>query len=253
MRGRVLKEQGGFTLPEMMVTILVMVVVLFALFNIFDASVRVFSLGNDKVEAVENARLGLEKMEREIRAAYPVKGPTGVPRYRFFSADGSDGVAVLPPQASPTSTQITFGNELGASGSGDQAIRCPAAGTCEYITYKLTGTPATPGGTPPSCSSSTAPCTLRRVNAASSAGAGEPVVEFVRPPIPGDANRYGLRFRYFNSSGTELASGSPQADIARVEVALQIEVDKNPNDGQPGRTQNLLTEINLRNPGTVQP
>ena len=55
----------------MMVTMLLMTIVLFALYNIFDASIRVFSFGNDKVEAVENAQLGLEKMERELRDAYP--------------------------------------------------------------------------------------------------------------------------------------------------------------------------------------
>jgi prepilin-type N-terminal cleavage/methylation domain-containing protein len=66
-----LREEGGFTLPEMLVTIMIMIAVLFALYSIFDMGMRVFSFGNDKVEAVENARLGLEKMERELRDAYP--------------------------------------------------------------------------------------------------------------------------------------------------------------------------------------
>ena len=48
-----------------------MLTVLFALYSIFDMSLRVFGFGSDKVEAVENARLGLEKMERELRGAYP--------------------------------------------------------------------------------------------------------------------------------------------------------------------------------------
>ncbi len=92
MSKRLLKEQDGFTLPEMMVTMAIMMVVLFALYSIFDTSIRVFSLANDKVEAVENARLGSQKMEREIRAAFPVNGPTstGTNRYRFFNADGTN-------------------------------------------------------------------------------------------------------------------------------------------------------------------
>ena len=69
VKERFLKEERGFTLTEMMVTIMIMIVVFFALYSIFDMSLRVFSFGNNKVEAVENARLGLEKMEREIRAA----------------------------------------------------------------------------------------------------------------------------------------------------------------------------------------
>ena len=72
VRERFLKDERGFTLTEMMVTIMIMMVVFFALYSIFDMSLRVFSFGNNKVEAVESARVGMEKMEREIRAAYPV-------------------------------------------------------------------------------------------------------------------------------------------------------------------------------------
>ena len=52
-RERLVREEGGFTLTEMMVTIVIMIVVLFALYSIFDMSIRVFSFGNDKIEAME--------------------------------------------------------------------------------------------------------------------------------------------------------------------------------------------------------
>ena len=68
---RFLREEDGFTLSEVLVTMILMTLVMFALYAIFDMSIRVFSFGNDKVEAAENARIGLAKMEREIRAAYP--------------------------------------------------------------------------------------------------------------------------------------------------------------------------------------
>ena len=68
---RSLRDESGFTLPELLVTITIMVTVLFALYSIFDTSVRIFRYGSDQLKAVENARLGLERMEREIRAAYP--------------------------------------------------------------------------------------------------------------------------------------------------------------------------------------
>lgn len=74
----VLREESGFTVPEVLVVATMMVVVLFALYSIFNASIRVLSFANDnKVEAMENTRLGLEKMEREIRAAYPYDKPAG--------------------------------------------------------------------------------------------------------------------------------------------------------------------------------
>jgi prepilin-type N-terminal cleavage/methylation domain-containing protein len=237
---RFLDEEGGFTFPEMLVTTMIMLVVMFALYSIFDMSLRIYAIGNDKVEATQNARLGLERMEREIRAAYQVNGrdSTGTQRYRFFNANGTTSA---PPSAWPTSTQITIGNESDAAGASLDKITCPgtAGTTCEYITYKLTDDTSAAACT-------VAPCTLRRVNAASStATAGDPVVEFVRPPVAGDASRYGLRFRYFKADGTEINPASPgtatQANIARVEIALQIEVDDS--------TQELVTDVELRNGG----
>ena len=116
MRGNLLREEGGFTLPELMVTVVMMLTVLFALYSIFDMSIRVFSFGNDKVEAVENARLGLEKMERELRGAYPY--------------DKAGGEEVLFPSFGPNpSRTITFGNDL----NGNRMVDVPA----EQVTYAL--------------------------------------------------------------------------------------------------------------------
>ena len=187
-RVRCLKEESGFTLVEMMVTIMIMMIVLFALYSIFDMSIRVFTFANDKVEATENARLGLEKMEREIRAAYPVDRSVTNKRYLFFSANGA---TYDPPEVMPTATQITFGNELGVNGDGK--ITCPnPEENCEYITYKLQGT------------------TLRRVNAASSSGSGAPVVDFVQ----------NVQFSYLENDGVTVATD--QKDIAIVRIELTI-------------------------------
>ena len=120
MRERLLREESGFTLAEAMVTIMIMIAVMFALYSIFEMSLRVFSFGNDKTEAVENARLGLERMEREVRAAYPYDKPNG-------------NNTLL---TSWTSNSITFGNDL----NGDRKI----GSATEQITYGLSGgSPAT--------------------------------------------------------------------------------------------------------------
>jgi prepilin-type N-terminal cleavage/methylation domain-containing protein len=52
------RDERGFTLVEALVAMLVMVAVMFALYAIFDAGVRVLRFGNDKTEAVESARIG---------------------------------------------------------------------------------------------------------------------------------------------------------------------------------------------------
>lgn len=137
---RLLNEEGGFTLPEMLVTMMIMITVLFALYSIFDMSIRVFSFGNDKVEAVENARLGLERMEREIRDAYP-----------YNKAGGNTTLL-----SSFTPNSITFGNDT----NGDRKITAPG----EEITYRLSGS---------------APYSLLRANP-SSDSTPDPVVEYVK-------------------------------------------------------------------------
>ncbi len=83
-----------------------MVTVLFAAYAIFDMTVRVLDLGGERLEASANARLGLERMAREIRAAYP-------------NDDG--GLVVAGDEDS-----ITFANR-------------PGSGPAEEITYDLSG------------------------------------------------------------------------------------------------------------------
>lgn len=213
---RLIREQAGFTLVEMMVTMMVMIVVLFALYNIFDSSVRVFSFGNNKVEAVENARLGLEKMEREVRAAYPVNKAGGDPQ-------------VL---SSWTAKRVTFGNDL----DGNGRIECVSGGTpCERITYDVYQ-PA--GGST---------YALGRANSVS--GGMEPVVEFIDYT---DTNNTGLSFKYYEKNGTtEIVPGSgDESKIAVVQVELKVKKEGASQDA----TQVLATDIALRNRvGSIAP
>lgn len=238
-RERFLREEKGFTLVEMMITTLIMIVVLYALYNIFDMSVRVFSFGNNKVEAVESARVGMEKMEREIRAAYPVNNDDPN-TYLFFDANGNTNISPspAPPAAMPTATQITFGNNLGAPvgepGGADGVITCGSP--CEYITYKLTDDASNTECT-------VAPCSLRRVNAADSAGWGDPVVENVIPNDADPSTPNGLTFTYLKSDGNPVTSGN-QGDISMVLITLNVQVNK--GVFRSG-TQSLTTVVDLRN------
>ncbi len=234
IRERFLKEEGGFTLVEMITTTVLMVVVLSALYSVSAMSLRVFTVGNDKVEAVESARVGMEKMEREIRAAYPVSSSSST---LFFNANGS---ASNPPQLMPTQngSQITFGNNLGAPvgdpGGADEVITCGAP--CEYITYKLTEGTGDDTSNTPCTAASPPPCTLRRVNAASSGALGAPAVENVAPG--------GLTFEYLNSNATPVTSGN-EGDIRMVRITLVVSVDR--HIGVEPVTQTLTTIVDLRN------
>jgi hypothetical protein len=214
-----LREESGFTLPETLITIMMMLTVMFALYSIFDMSIRVFGFGNDKVEAVENARLGLDKMARELRAAYPpdkVNGNTNL----FWSA-GAPGTALVSPP--PETGPITFGNDL----NGNRRIYDSATSALdpgEEITYSLSGT------------------TLMRN--------GEPVAENVQD-VDGDSKA--LTLTYFGANGSQFdANGNPvnpvtgaAANIRVVHIKLEVKVNSNASRGPV--TQILRTDVALRN------
>lgn len=207
MREKLLRDESGFTLVELMVTIMIMITVLFALYSIFDMSIRVFSFGNDKTEAVENARLGMEKMEREIRAAYP-----------YDKTDNDEAIPstltndYLFPAGGFTSNSIKFGNDL----NGDRKVNVPA----EEIVYRLSGSE---------------PYSLLRVNPSDDV-VPDPVVEFVK------AN--GLTFEYLKSDGTTAATS--ETDIAIVRIKLEIEVKRGAQAGTQTLTTDVALR-NRRN------
>jgi type II secretory pathway component PulJ len=119
------KVETGFTLVEVLVSAMMMFGVLFALYGIFDVSVRAFGYGGDRIEAVGNARLALGRMEHEMRAAYPYDLTSDPPRrYLFLNPMDPTRPAV------PTATRIAFGNETG----GDRSIE-----GSEVIGYYLSG------------------------------------------------------------------------------------------------------------------
>lgn len=210
--GRLPKNEQGFTLAEVLVTMVMMLTVMFALYSIFDMSLRVFSYGNNKIEAVENARLGLERMEREIRAAYPVDAAND-DNHLFFTADGTS-----PPQQQemPASGQITFGNDLNGNGT----IECPDDGNCEYVTYRLDYEDST------LLQNNTA-------NGSDTSVGGDPVVEFVN-------GEDGLEFEYLKSDGTEATT---ESEIQMVRITLEI----NTGESDDPITQTLTTDVTLRN------
>lgn len=215
---KTLHGEEGFTLVEMMVTMVIMIVVLFALYSIFDTSVRVFSFGNDEVEAVENARLGLEKTSREIRVAHPYDKGAATTDTHLFDA--------------MTASRITFANDLG---TGDRIVDQAT----EEITYEARST----ANLANTCSTATmAPCTLYRTVGA---GAAQPVVEnlaYDDGGTPGTVDDVpGIRFEYLKKSGTGLVAAAGDAEVEVVRITLLIE------KGEGG--QRITTDVDMRNRG----
>ena len=210
-RMRLLMDERGFTLTEMLVTIIIMMIVFFALFSIFDMSLRVFSYANNKVEAVESARVAMEKMEREIRQAYVYNRPTDMHLFDQW-----------------TSNQIRFGNDL----DGNGIIACPNTSSpaqCEKIGYQLDGS------------------TLGRDNTSTGATNDvanlQPVAENVQNLTFTYYDRNGNEI---DPAGPEAIADpvGTEANIDRVQVSLEVSVDQ--GIGNPG-TQTLTSVIDLRN------
>jgi prepilin-type N-terminal cleavage/methylation domain-containing protein len=218
VKERFLREERGFSLPEMITTIFIMGVVFLALHSIFTMSLRVYSFGNNKVEAVESARLGLEKMEREIRQAYA------------FDRGNDNPVLLLFETWDPAA--IRFGNEL----DGNMVIECPNADQCEKIGYQVYENPAGSGNYALGRDNSSTGTTNTEANL-------QPVAEYV--DYVDEANT-GLSFEYLGSECPPAPEGCEAEDqIERVRIELRIRVDKGLNDA----TQILTTDVALRNRG----
>lgn len=113
-------REGGFTLPEALVAMAMTAAVLLALYAVFDASVRVFGAARANADAAQAARIGLARMEREIRAAYP--------------RDKAGGDATLLTNFGEG--RLDFGNDL----NGNRKTVDPATGLAEPgegISYTL--------------------------------------------------------------------------------------------------------------------
>lgn len=191
---RLASGEQGFTLAEMLVTIVIMMAVFLALHSIFDMSIRVFSFGNDKLEAIQNARLGMDRMERELRGAYPVDKPGGE-GHLFFDPTNPQEPALPPTQTAPDgsifSRSITFGIERSPV---DREVDAS-----EVVTYYLNGS------------------TLIRETRDEEGNVNpQPVVEHVEPD--------GLTFTFF-TNGYETPTAPGGTDVGIVRITLAVNVD----------------------------
>ncbi len=216
---RVLRREDGFTLPEMIVTMVIMVIALLALHGVFNMSIRVFSVGSDKIESTENARVALERMEREIRAAYPydLTATPPVTRVLDVSSGGISGNRT-------DGDQITFYNDVSATAASNGDRKGDAAD--ETITFYTQDT------------NSDGSLNLLRKQ-----GSGTP--ETLTELGPGGL----LRFKYFNRTTPDVEITTPSADeanIGRVHIELNV-VEDGPWQDQK---QDLTTDADLRNRGS---
>ncbi len=108
-------DQKGFSLMEVLISLSVFTIVLFAVYTVFTASHRIFIGGEDKIEVQQTGRVAMEMVAREIRTA---------------GYDPSDVMNLL----STTAIQVANANTLTfvTDVDGDNVT--------DQVTYRLQGT-----------------------------------------------------------------------------------------------------------------
>jgi prepilin-type N-terminal cleavage/methylation domain-containing protein len=109
-------SQGGFTLIEMLVSILILSVIMTAIFAFLWGASRYWQTGRDAADVTENARLGLNRMTRELKqgSLITVADTTQV----SFAVDYGDG-----------DETVTFGFTPGDGGAGGLVWRTSSSAT----------------------------------------------------------------------------------------------------------------------------
>jgi prepilin-type N-terminal cleavage/methylation domain-containing protein len=66
------KNQRGFTLAELLVAVVIILLILTIVSSAFAVNQRVFRIGNNRAELLQNARIATDLMAREIRQALAI-------------------------------------------------------------------------------------------------------------------------------------------------------------------------------------
>jgi type II secretory pathway pseudopilin PulG len=72
-----LADEGGFTLVELMATIVVSMIVLFALFGLVDNATRRQSVATDRIEANDRGRSAMDAISSQLRSRVCIGGAQG--------------------------------------------------------------------------------------------------------------------------------------------------------------------------------
>ncbi len=145
MRTRILSNQGGFTLTELLVACAMIGVVMAGLFSILQTGQESYLTGTNQVEAQQALRLALLRVTNEIREA----------GYCPTCANLAAGLTAFPAVLNPTATGFVLQNDwdgtwngttgIAASGTVTQTVMASSSSTTtnvnrgEQITYSVVG------------------------------------------------------------------------------------------------------------------
>lgn len=94
---RLLGEEGGFTLIELMIGASIMSIVLIAILALLDTSARIVPQDQERGNAIQESQAGVHRMTRELRQAHAV-----------VSGDSDTMTVRVVPQGSSTAITVTW-------------------------------------------------------------------------------------------------------------------------------------------------
>jgi prepilin-type N-terminal cleavage/methylation domain-containing protein len=235
---RIRSRQQGFSLLELVIGMAIFLLVLLAVYQLFDTGSATYRSGQRKADVQQNARVALDQIAREIRMAgyFPENFPTATL------------VNPQPIQVAQTGGLVILGDADG-SGASKLFLYCLSGTTVLRKWTALTGGAVTGPPQAYTCSEETVPGRV-----------GAVLAENI-------ALGTGLRFTYYDAANTPLPNpptapyqldneglgGVPpfasllQRGAVRTIVITVVATEGVPGPGQPPQSITLTSSVRLRN------
>ena len=133
---RLAEAQDGFTLIELLVVMAILVVVLAGITQLLMSALKSQNDQTNRTQAQQDARLGLDKLRREIRCANGLTSPSGFPASTITITLGS-----YCPTAGGAAATVTWCTK------DKNGVSPPVAGAQPYTLWRYTGSTCSGTGT----------------------------------------------------------------------------------------------------------